>query len=137
MSVKTGKKKILVVDYDEISLEIVKIMLKNDYEVITAKSDKTALERLRHFRYGFIPDLILLDAMMLFTCGWETFRKIKEITGSKKVPVIFSTKLKEIERHKLPADIEADDYVVKPYNKNDLLNKIKSAIENKTKNKLS
>jgi DNA-binding response OmpR family regulator len=131
MSDKTGKKKILVIDNDEINLEITKIMLKNDYEVVTANSDKIALEYLGHFRYRFIPDLILLDAMMSFTGGWDTFRKIKKMTGSKKVPVIFLTALKEIEWHKLATDIEADDYIVKPYNKDDLLNKIKAALENK------
>jgi DNA-binding response OmpR family regulator len=137
MSDKTCKKKILVVDDDEISLEITRIMLKNDYEAITAKSGKIALERLEHFRYGVIPDLILLGAMMPLTEGGETFRKIKEITSSKKIPVILSTTLKEIEKHKLAANIESDGYIVKPYSKDDLLNKIKSVIESKTKNKLS
>ncbi|MDR0760024.1 MAG: response regulator [Treponema sp.] len=129
----SGKKKILVVDDNEISLEIVKLMLKNDYEVITAKSGKTALEHLGHFRYGFIPDLILLDAMALFTGGWKIFREIKEIICSKKVPLILSAATKEIEWYKLAADIEVDEYIVKPYNKEDLLNKIRAVIEKQSK----
>jgi DNA-binding response OmpR family regulator len=130
---KTGKKKILVIDGDEISLEIAKIMLRNDYEVITAKSGKIASELLGHFRYGFIPDLVLLDTMTPFTGGRAAFRKIKGTGGSKKEPLIFLTALKGIERQKLAEDIEADGYIEKPYSKDDLLNKIKSAMENKAK----
>jgi DNA-binding response OmpR family regulator len=125
----SGKKKILVVDDNEISLEIVKLMLKTDYEVIIAKSGNAALEHLERFRYGFIPDLILLDAMTLFTSEWKISREVKEIICSKKVPLILSAAAKEIEGYKLAADIEADEYIVKPYNKDDLLNKIKAVIE--------
>jgi putative two-component system response regulator len=125
------KKKILIVDDDEISLKFAELMLQDDYTAITAKSGTIALEHLEHFRYGFIPDLILLDIIMPFMDGWETFKRIKEIIALKDVPVIFLTSAKEKEWHRRAMDIGADDYIEKPYDRASLLKKIEELLTSK------
>ena len=131
-----SKKKVLVIDDDEISLTIAEAMLQNDYEVITAKSGETALGKFRHVRHGFIPAVILLDIIMPYMDGWETFNKIRGISRLKNVPIIFLTSVKEIEGHKRAIDMGADDYIVKPYIRNDLIKRIKAAIKKKAEQKL-
>jgi DNA-binding response OmpR family regulator len=128
----TDKKKILIVDDDEISLKFAEIILQNDYEVVTAKSGKIALDYLEHFRYGFVPDVILLDIVMPHMDGWETFNKIKAVSQMKNVPVIFITSVKKIEGHKRAIDMGAADYIVKPYNREVLLTRIDEALKSKT-----
>ena len=131
-----GKKKVLVVDDSEVSLKFAEVMLQNEYEVITAKSGKIALEMMGHIRHGFIPDVILLDIIMPYMDGWETFNKIRGISLLKDVPIIFLTSVKEIEGHKRAVDMGADDYIVKPYKKENLLKRIQEAIKNKTETQL-
>ena len=136
MSDIIDRKKVLVVDDNEVDLKFAEIMLQNDYEVITAKSGKTALEMLTHIRHRIIPDVILLDIIMPHMDGWEAFNKIKGISLLKNVPIIFLTSLKEIEGQRRSVDMGADDYIVKPYNREDLLKRIKEAIKNKMEIKL-
>jgi CheY-like chemotaxis protein len=123
------KKRVLVIDDDEISLKFAEVMLQNEYEVITARSGKIALEKLSHIRHGLIPDVILLDIIMPYMDGWETFYKIKSVGALKNVPVIFLTSVKETAVYKRAADMGVDDYIAKPYNREDLLKRIKEAIE--------
>jgi CheY-like chemotaxis protein len=72
-----GKKKILLVDDDEIQLSITKAILENDYEIIQTQSGKEALGYLYK---GLVPDLILLDIIMPEMDGWETFNRIKSVS---------------------------------------------------------
>ncbi|GHV71991.1 hypothetical protein AGMMS49928_26730 [Spirochaetia bacterium] len=136
MTNKTSRKRILVVDDDEIALKMASVILQSEYEVVTAVSGKIALEKLTHIRHGFIPDLILLDILMPYMDGWETFNKIRHLHLSKNIPIIFLTSVAEIEGHQRAVNLGADDYIVKPYDYQDLIKRIGAAITNKTGKKL-
>ena len=122
------KKKILLVDDDEVSLAMAEKMLMNEYEVSTVKSGKEALNFLTQ---KYVPDLLLLDILMPEMDGWETFRNIKGISLLKDVPIAFLTSVDEAAEEKRAYQMGAVDYIKKPYAKKELLERVKLLLEKK------
>lgn len=120
-------KKIMLVDDEPEILNLVSIRLKSfGYDVITAPDGQKALEILD----GQIPDLILLDVMMPGKDGYEVCNEIKTNDRSSRIPVILFTAKPE-QKEKLKSNynfIAADDYILKPFEPEDLLLKIKRFI---------
>jgi PleD family two-component response regulator len=126
------KKKILMIDDDEIHLMTAELFLKDEHEIYKMKSGNEALEYLNNNE--FIPDLILLDIIMPNMDGWETFKKIKAIDKLKNVPIVFITSVLGENEKKRAFKMGIVDYIVKPFNMvelkhhiNDLLKKYPSA----------
>jgi methyl-accepting chemotaxis protein len=115
------KRKILIVDDDVIHLEMVGTVLKQDYEVITAKSGKEALGL---FYQGLVPQLILLDLIMPDMDGWNTYNRIKAISGLYDTPIAFFTASSDPKDIHHAQEMGAVDYIKKPYDKDDLLRRV-------------
>ena len=126
MSESNVMKKVLLIDDTDFHLSIAKNMLKNNYEVATARSGREGLEYLLK---GLVPDIILLDIVMPEMDGWETYHKIKGISLLQDVPIVFLTSSTEAEDIKYAHQIGAADYIMKPYEKNDLLKKVDNIIQ--------
>jgi DNA-binding response OmpR family regulator len=91
------------------------------FSVITAGDGHQALEKVTRE----MPDLVVLDIMMPEMDGFETLKKIREISA---VPVIFlSVKSEATDRIK-GLDLGADDYVVKPFEPLELVSRIKAVL---------
>jgi CheY-like chemotaxis protein len=120
------KKKVLVVDDNEMELLVAKAILKDEYEIFIAKSGKETLE---YFFNGLIPDLILLDILMPNMDGWETFNRIRAISLLQDIPIAFLTSLVGTADEKRALEMGAADYIMKPYEKKDLLNRIKNILK--------
>ncbi|MBN1874214.1 MAG: response regulator transcription factor [Anaerolineae bacterium] len=106
---------ILVVDDQEEALDMLSIMLEGQgFEVVTSKDAISGLRAA--FRYH--PDAILLDVMMPEVDGFEACRRLREMTAT---PIIFVTAKGTIEDVMEGFSAGADDYIIKPYNKNELL----------------
>lgn len=120
------KKKILVADDEPEIVDIVKRMLEDEYEVITAYDGKEALEKAKKEK----PDLILLDILMPKLDGWETLKKLKEDEELKNIPVSMLTALPLTpdDTKEKPID-KIENYIVKPFTKETLLKKIKDIFE--------
>jgi PleD family two-component response regulator len=121
------KKKILLIDDNETQLAIARSVLKNEYIIFTATSGKDAIE---HLLYGINPDLILLDIVMPRMDGWETFNRIRSISLLKEVPIIFLTSITDESQKKRAFEIGAVDYIKKPYEREDLLTRVKNNLKN-------
>ena len=119
-------KKILLVDDFEFYLDTTKAILKDKYEVITAKSGKDAIDFLNN---GLMPDLILLDIVMPDMDGWITYRRLKELTSGHNVPIAFVTaSYGEAEvQHAFSAGVA--DYIRKPYIKADFVERVDKIIK--------
>ena len=120
------KKKILVADDEPEIVDIVKRMLEDEYEVITAYDGEEALEKAKKEK----PDLILLDILMPKLDGWETLKKLKEDEELKNIPVSMLTALPLTpdDTKEKPID-KIENYIVKPFTKETLLKKIKDIFE--------
>jgi len=115
------KKKILMVDDDNIHLEMVKNVLQDEYDISTATSGKDALGL---FYQGLVPQLILLDLVMPEMDGWGTFNRIKAIGGLHETPIAFFTVSNDPKDIKRAQEMGAVDYIKKPFDKDDLVKRI-------------
>ena len=114
--------RILVVDDDPQIRRVMKVILAGErYEVAEARSGEAALAAFRQF----LPDLVLLDLNMPGLGGLETCRSIR---GSSEVPVIVLTVRGEESQKVELLDAGADDYVTKPFRKQELLARIRAAL---------
>jgi len=120
------KQRILVVDDDIIHLEMVQAVLSNDYEVTTAKSGNEALGL---FYQGLVPQLILLDLIMPDMDGWDTYSRIKAISGLHDTPIAFFTSSNNPKDMQQAQKMGAVDYIKKPFDKNDLLRRVGKIIK--------
>ena len=114
-------KRVLVVDDEPDTLELVKLVLESGgFRTSLATSGREALSQIETSR----PDLVLLDIMMPDMDGWEVFRKIKE--RYSKVPIaILTAKAQNIDRLLGLHVLKADDYITKPFGKNELIDRVK------------
>lgn len=121
-------KKILLVDDNESSLKLInKILTKYHIKVETTNLGKKALDKIRK---GNKYDLILLDEEMPYMNGEEVMQKLKEIKGFN-TKVILLTKNNNIEYTEEYKENNFDDYILKPIDKNTLIEKINILVNDK------
>ena len=121
-------KKILLVDDNESSLKLInKILTKYHIKVETTNLGKKALDKIRK---GSKYDLILLDEEMPYMNGEEVMQKLKEVKGFN-TKVILLTKNNNIEYTEEYKENNFDDYILKPIDKNTLIEKINILVNDK------
>jgi DNA-binding response OmpR family regulator len=112
--------KILVIDDEETTVQLISILLeRRGYEVIKAYRAEDGLRKA----YRNHPDLVLLDIMMPNMDGWEVCRRLRELSD---VPIIFLTARSEIKDVVKGLEMGADDYIVKPYDNDELVARVKA-----------
>lgn len=112
------KPKILIVDDEEMNLNLLEAYLFNrGYELYTARDGQEALEKI----FNYFPDLILLDVYMPKIDGLEVCRQIKGNDKTRLIPVILITALDQLEDKIMGIDAGAEEYMLKPINKLELL----------------
>jgi len=119
------KQKILMVDDDAIHLEMVESVLQDEYDISTATSGKEALGL---FYQGLVPQLILLDLIMPGMDGWDTYSRIKAIGALHDTPIAFFTASTDPKNIQHAREMGAVDYIKKPYNADDLKNRIRKIL---------
>jgi len=115
-----GKKRILLVDDSETILVLEKLMLGSDYDLITAKNGRLALETAIREK----PDLILMDIMMPEMDGIEALRAMRAFEQTQKIPIIMVTTKSDQDRVDTCYKLGCTDYINKPVNREELLNKV-------------
>ena len=122
------RKKILVVDDEEINLDFFDVMLsKLGFAVEKAKDGKEALEKVKRF----FPDLILLDNIMPRMTGWEVTKILKNDAKYKDIPIIMFSALDDVKDKLAGFELGIDDYITKPFNFSEVLARIKAALRNR------
>lgn len=118
--------KILIVDDTQMNIEKLKELLGDKSIHFTCANDgRTALKLAMKEDF----DLMLLDIIMPGMDGFEVCRKMKQNKHTAQVPVIFLTG--QSEPHSIQKGFEAGavDYVAKPFNKNELMARVKIQLE--------
>ena len=122
----TDQGRILVVDDTPASLRLLTELLKAEgYEVRSAISGELAL----HASAISPPELILLDIRMPGMDGYEVCRQLKAQPATRDVPVIFVSAASETEEKILGFQVGAVDYVTKPYQRDELLARVRTHLE--------
>ncbi|MDB4904896.1 MAG: response regulator [Mucilaginibacter sp.] len=111
-------KKILIADDDPGILDAIGIMLEFEgYEVKCTPNSAFLLTMESEF-----PDLLLLDIWMSGTDGRDVCKQLKQKASTRKIPIVMISASKDIERSAMEAG--ADDFLAKPFEMDDLLEKI-------------
>src|SRR5262249_49083545 len=110
---------VLVVDDEPRLVDVVRMNLEmGGYRVLEAFDGAEALEKLKED----LPDLVVLDVMMPEMDGFETLRRLREVSN---VPVIMLTVRSEAADRIKGLEIGADDYLSKPFDPRELQSRIK------------
>lgn len=117
---------ILVVDDNSKNIQLLISLLQNEgYAIGFAMDGIQALEVLKNNSF----DLILLDVIMPNMDGYETLRHIKQLPAYSTVPVMFITAMNSPEEITKGFEVGAVDYVNKPFNKLELLARVKTHLK--------
>lgn len=118
-------KKILVVeDHDLLLLAIQDILEVEGYKVVTATDGLDALEKMQ----DFTPDLIVADISMPRMDGYTFFEEVHSIPEWIPIPFIFLTARAEREDRLKGKSMGAEDYIVKPFDPQELVVVVNSRI---------
>lgn len=117
-------KSILIVDDEEDILDLLKFNLESEGFITSIAHDGVEAVNLS-LTNNF--DLTLLDVMMANLNGFDTCRKIRQITNYSKTPIFLTAKSEEIDQI-IGLEIGADDYLHKPISPRILIAKIKAAL---------
>ena len=113
---------ILVIDDDINICEMLRVYLENEgYEVKTANDGAEGISFFKIYE----PDMVLLDIMLPKKDGWQVCREIREISSK---PVIMITAKGDVFDKVLGLELGADDYIVKPFELQEFLARVETAL---------
>jgi DNA-binding response OmpR family regulator len=112
---------LVVDDADNIRALVRKLLEKAGFEVAEASNGREALRVL----YEIKPDLVLLDVSMPEMDGWQALERIRELTS---VPILMVTALDAPPQRVRGLRGGADDYIVKPFDPEELVARIETAL---------
>jgi diguanylate cyclase (GGDEF)-like protein len=118
-------KHILVVDDNPLNIRLMNSILEDEgYEVASVHNGSDVFEKALQFK----PEVILLDIMMPGLDGFEVCKLLKSNFETKDIPVIMVTAKTETNDIKKALDLGAHDYVKKPFDENEVLARVQSAL---------
>jgi signal transduction histidine kinase len=117
---------VLIVDDTPTNLDVISEALSDaGFDVAIATSGDRALQQLERC----LPDLILLDVMMLGIDGFETCRRIKDNPRTSHIPIIFMTALADVDSKVKALDLGAVDYIAKPFHEKEVLARVRTHLQ--------
>lgn len=119
-----ANKLVLIVDDEEIGLEMIASVLEADgYSVLKASDVKSAIEVLESNKTTI--NVILMDLVMPKLNGFVAIRTIKAQKLTRLIPVMALTASTDKESVVKAMSVGADDYLTKPFDPSDLLNRVR------------
>ncbi|MBI5189161.1 MAG: response regulator [Nitrospirae bacterium] len=117
--------RVMIIDDDESTHEVLGQYLRlSGYSVMDAMNALEGLSMLEETP----PDLVLLDVQMPEMDGFQAMELIRRDKGLRDIPVIFLTSLDRYNLKVKGLELGAEDYVVKPFNKAELMARVKAAL---------
>lgn len=118
--------KILIIEDSKDLVTMLRVRLEDEgYEVVSGCDGVAGLQALQTHQ----PDLVLLDVMMPRMNGWETCRRIRNLSD---VPIIMLTALNEELSTIRGLELGADDYIAKPFSFMELSARIRAVLRRRT-----
>jgi len=116
---------VLVVEDNVDVREYIKDALKEHYHIEEAANGEQGLRKAEKF----IPDLIVSDIMMPKMDGYELTRQLRQNDKTSHIPIILLTAKSDKDSKLQGLGLGADDYLIKPFDSDELLARIKNLIE--------
>ena len=118
------KSYILIVDDQPQNIQLIGTLLRPYYQLSVTDDGYKAISIAK----SKLPDLILLDVMMPEISGYEVCEELKKDPTTKDIPIIFLTAKHESEDIVKGFKLGAVDYIIKPFNKDEILVRISTQI---------
>ncbi len=121
-----NQEKILIIDDNRMNIQLLNsILSKENYNVVSTLDSTKAFSMTLEEK----PDIILLDIMMPRLDGFEVCKQLKSSEQTKYIPVIFLTARNDEEGVKKAFELGAADYVTRPFNRTELLARIRTHLD--------
>lgn len=125
------KSRILIVEDESSIVDALSFVLQREqFEIVSVGMGQTALEALTHTHF----DLILLDIGLPDISGFDLCRQIRK---TSMIPIVFLTARSEEVDKVLGLELEADDYVCKPFSPRELVARIKAVLRRSEEHSLA
>ena len=119
---------VLVVDDNPSGRQLlVDIMQSMNLDVLEAGNGPDALSSAR----ANMPDLIILDVSMPGMSGFEVVEQLKSESRTEKIPILMLTALDNVDSRVRGLKLGADDYLSKPFNPRELMERVKTRLRYK------
>lgn len=113
----SNRRKVLIIEDDADCRDLITLILEDEYAVTTAINGEEALEAIERDK----PDIVLLDIMIPHVDGWEVLRRLRADDRYKDLPILAVTALASEESRQRAIREGATDYVIKPFDPDELL----------------
>ena len=125
-----AKKSILIIDDEKDIRELIQYnLVKEGYEVFSAKTGEEGFEAARQKK----PGLVILDLMLPGVDGLEVCRMLRSSLATKHLPILMLTAKSSETDQVVGLELGADEYVVKPFSIKVLLARVKNLFRNREK----
>lgn len=121
------KRKLLVVDDSELSREVVKMIFKDEYDVIEAENGQIGLERLQEQSEDVVA--IILDVMMPVMDGKEFLKHKNAVAEIAEIPVIIVSADTDEKNQVNLLELGVNDYITKPFIPDVMKKRVQNVIE--------
>lgn len=119
-------KRVLIIDDDVFSAQLLEKILEDRYEVATASCGDDGIKAVREGDF----DLVLLDWMMPGMDGLSLLISLKSDESTANIPIIFVSGKAEPDAIDKGMQAGAAGFIAKPYRKDEIVRAIDEAIEN-------
>ncbi len=116
------KKKILILEDDEVGILYTRFLISKGYDVILARDGIEGLEKLKDME----PDLIIMDVSMPRMSGVGFYEEICTLRGKPRYPVLVVTGRMDLEL--TFANLPVDGVILKPIQREEFLKKIENIL---------
>ena len=119
--------RVLLVDDAKTNLDILVEGLKSDHKLSLALNGEMALQIAARTP----PDLVLLDIVMPGLDGYEVCRRLRQMTQTAEVPIMFLSSLEEVQNKTRGFEAGANDYLTKPFEMLEVKARVRSLLKAK------
>ena len=118
-------KKLLIIEYnDGIRENLIEFLELCRYDVLAVNNGQAGIEYI----WKFMPDLIICDVMMPLMNGYQVLGTLSDFHPKKIIPFIFCSSKSEKKDYLEGMELGADDYIIKPFELDNLLLKVQACL---------
>src|SRR5687768_10281988 len=119
---------VLIADDDEEVAHLLRMCLRPlEGEIVLARDGEEALALAQ----STLPDVVLLDVMMPKRSGWEVCHALRTVQRTSHIGVILITGRGDVKDRLTGLQVGADDYLVKPFNRDEVLKRVRIVLEDR------
>jgi EAL domain-containing protein (putative c-di-GMP-specific phosphodiesterase class I)/DNA-binding response OmpR family regulator len=114
-------------DNDDVVLLLKSYLRPLECDILVARDGEEALSVAQ----SRLPDVVLLDVMMPKRSGWEVCQALKAVQRTSRIAVILVTGRGDVKDRLTGLQVGADDYLVKPFDRNEVVKRCRILLERK------